>query len=198
ANRSDRESGPAAVVVAEGAAAMSKLSETAVAGIAGDGPGGHAAGGALPGAGVPKGDREIFGQLISRVARYWRRAIDQAMAESGLSQATALPLLVLSRLGPELRQGVIADELGLEGPSLVRVVEMLVSEGLVERREDPQDRRARLLRLTPAGVARVAEVEAAVAGLRARFLDDLGADELHAVVTGLTRIEAVLVRAQQP
>ncbi len=177
-------------------AAMLPLPETSALPEA-DVPASSVAGDARPGE-PPKTDREIFGQLVTRVARYWRRAIDQAMAESGLSQATALPLLVLSRLGPELRQGVIADELGLEGPSLVRVVEMLVSEGLVERREDPQDRRARLLRLTPTGLGRVREVENAVATLRARFLADLGADELHAVVAGLACIETALIRAQQP
>lgn len=177
-------------------AAMLPLPETSALPEA-DVPASSVAGDARP-AEPPKTDREIFGQLVTRVARYWRRAIDQAMAESGLSQATALPLLVLSRLGPELRQGVIADELGLEGPSLVRVVEMLVSEGLVERREDPQDRRARLLCLTPTGLGRVREVENAVATLRARFLADLGADELHAVVAGLARIETALIRAQQP
>jgi MarR family transcriptional regulator, transcriptional regulator for hemolysin len=138
-------------------------------------------------------DRLIFGQLVTRVARYWRRAIDQALAERGLSQATAMPLLVLARLGDDLRQGVIADELGLEGPSLVRIVDVLLAEGLVSRREDPADRRAKLLCLTPSGRAQVAEVEAAIATLRARFLNDVSDEDLAVIVRGLARVEAALV-----
>ncbi|MGR7996246.1 MULTISPECIES: MarR family winged helix-turn-helix transcriptional regulator [unclassified Xanthobacter] len=141
---------------------------------------------------APRPDRLIFGQLVTRVARYWRRAIDQALAENGLSQATALPLLVLSRLGDDLRQGTIADELGLEGPSLVRIVEMLVAEGLVTRREDPTDRRAKLLRLTPQGRAQVERIEATIAALRTRLFSELTDAEVSATVQGLSKLERAL------
>ncbi len=141
---------------------------------------------------APRPDRLIFGQLVTRVARYWRRAIDQALAENGLSQATALPLLVLSRLGDDLRQGTVADELGLEGPSLVRIVEMLVAEGLVTRREDPNDRRAKLLRLTPQGRAQVERIEATIAELRARLFSGLTDAEVSAMVQGLSKMERAL------
>lgn len=141
-------------------------------------------------------DRLIFGQLVTRVSRYWRRAIDQALAENGLSQATALPLLVLSRLGDDLRQGTIADELGLEGPSLVRIVEMLVAEGLVTRREDPADRRAKLLRLTPRGKAQVEKIEATIDTLRARLFSNLTDAEITAMVHGLAKMESALMAAR--
>lgn len=141
-------------------------------------------------------DRLIFGQLVTRVSRNWRRAIDQALAENGLSQATALPLLVLSRLGDDLRQGTIADELGLEGPSLVRIVEMLVAEGLVTRREDPADRRAKLLRLTPHGKAQVEKIEATIDTLRARLFSNLTDAEITAMVHGLAKMESALMAAR--
>lgn len=141
-------------------------------------------------------DRLIFGQLVTRVSRYWRRAIDQALAENGLSQATALPLLVLSRLGDDLRQGTIADELGLEGPSLVRIVEMLVAEGLVTRREDPADRRAKLLRLTSHGKAQVEKIEATIDTLRARLFSNLTDAEIAAMVHGLSKMEGALMAAR--
>lgn len=143
-------------------------------------------------------DRQIFGQLVTRVARYWRRAIDQALAERGLSQATAMPLLVLSRLGGDRRQGEIADELGLEGPSLVRVVDMLLAEGLVARREDPTDRRAKLLSLTPRGQAQVDEIEDAILTLRARFFSEVSDEELAVMVRGLAKVEAALVKERTP
>lgn len=138
-------------------------------------------------------NRTTCGPLVIRVARYWRRAIDQALFECGLSWATALPLLVLSNRGADARQGVLADELGLEGPSLVRIVEMLVKEGLITRREDSHDRRARLLNLTESGQARLREVEAVIEQTRNRFLD-VDADDLAVTVRTLAKIEQSLLK----
>ena len=76
-----------------------------------------------------------IGRVIARLARTWRRESDQALSDHGLSYATAIPLLLLSRQGENVRQGVLADELGVEGPSLVRLIDLLQAEGLVERRQ---------------------------------------------------------------
>jgi len=130
---------------------------------------------------------------ILAVARLWRRAADQALDDCGLSHATAMPLLTLSRLGDNVRQGVIADQLGLEGPSLVRVVDLLLAEGLVTRAEDRADRRAKILSLTKAGRARVAEIEDILARLRAELLADVGDEELDAMVGVLKRLEEKLL-----
>lgn len=138
-------------------------------------------------------DKALFGQMVTRVARYWRRAVDQALLESNLSQATALPLLIISRRGQMARQGEIADELGLEGPSLVRIAEMLVSEQLVIRREDPTDRRAKLFSLTPLGRERVKTIEAALSEVRARLLQGLDDAEIEIVMRALVKIEASLL-----
>src|ERR1700753_3419721 len=109
-------------------------------------------------ASFPTSHRAEIGLLITRVARIWRREEDQALADHGLSQATALPLMVLSRRGKRFRRGWLADEIGIEGPSLVRLIDLLQAEGLVERREDPTDRRAKMLHVTPLGEAKVAEI----------------------------------------
>jgi MarR family transcriptional regulator, transcriptional regulator for hemolysin len=130
-----------------------------------------------------------IGLLISRLARLWRRAADQALADHGLSQATALPLMVLSRRGKSVRQGVLADEMGIEGPSLVRLIDLLQAEGLVERREDPTDRRAKTLHLTPTGEAKAEEVNRVLRRCRADLLKDIEADDLSITFDALQRIE---------
>jgi MarR family transcriptional regulator for hemolysin len=80
-----------------------------------------------------------LGLLVARLARVWRRKADQTLAAHGLSEATAHPLLILSRGGREnVRQGVLAEEMGLEGPSVVRLIDLLAAEGLVERRSYPE------------------------------------------------------------
>ncbi|MGT2439156.1 MarR family winged helix-turn-helix transcriptional regulator [Bradyrhizobium betae] len=137
-----------------------------------------------------------LGRLIARLARIWRRESDQALSDHGLSYATAIPLLVLSRQGDNVRQGVLADELGIEGPSLVRLIDLLQAEGLVERREDPTDRRAKTLHLTRAGEAKVEETNRVLRRVRAGLLKDIGADELAITFETLQRIERRAGRLQ--
>lgn len=130
-----------------------------------------------------------IGRLVTRLARIWRRESDQALSDHGLSYATAIPLLVLSRQGDNVRQGVLADELGIEGPSLVRLIDLLQAEGLVARRGDPTDRRAKTLHLTKAGEAKVEETNRILRRVRASLLKDIGADELAITFETLQRIE---------
>jgi MarR family transcriptional regulator for hemolysin len=137
-----------------------------------------------------------LGRLIARLARIWRRESDQALSDHGLSYATAIPLLVLSRQGETVRQGVLADELGIEGPSLVRLIDLLQAEGLVERREDPTDRRAKTLHLTKAGEAKVEETNRVLRRVRASLLRDIGTEELAITFETLQRIEQRASRLQ--
>jgi len=130
-----------------------------------------------------------IGRLVTRLGRIWRRESDQALSNHGLSYATAIPLLVLSRQGENVRQGVLADELGIEGPSLVRLIDLLQAEGLVERREDPTDRRAKTLHLTKAGAAKVEETNRILRRVRTSLLRDIGPEELAITFETLQRIE---------
>ncbi len=81
--------------------------------------------------------RAHFAKLVIQISRRWRRRVDQALANQGFTQATGLPLLILSREG-QIRQGALVEELGLEGPSLVRVIDMLEADGLLRRRKIPR------------------------------------------------------------
>lgn len=137
-----------------------------------------------------------LGLLITRTARLWRRAADQALADHGLSQATAHPLRVLSRRGKCVRQGVLADEIGIEGPSLVRLIDLLQAEGLVERREDPTDRRAKTLHLTAKGEAKAEEVNRVLRRVRANLLKDIPPEDLAVTYDVLHRIEQRTLRQQ--
>jgi len=130
-----------------------------------------------------------LGLLIARIARLWRREADQALADHGLSQATSHPLRVLSRRGKCARQGVLAEEIGIEGPSLVRLIDLLQAENLVERREDPTDRRAKTLHLTGKGEAKAEEINRVLRRLRAQLLKDISPEDLAVTFDVLQRIE---------
>ncbi len=140
-------------------------------------------------------DRANFGRSLLAVARLWRHAADRALDDCGLSHATAMPLVTLSRLGDNIRQGVIADHLGFEGPSLVRIVDLLAADGLIVRSGDPGDRRAKILSLTNAGRARVEEIERILEGLRTGLLADEDPAELKNALGLLMRLEQRLLAA---
>jgi len=104
-----------------------------------------------------------FGYRVARIARRLRQAMDAELGAYGLTEATWRPLAYVGRLGGGVRQKELAAALGIEGPSLVRVLDNLERRGLIERREDETDRRARGIYFTPAGrelAIRVAKVGA--------------------------------------
>ncbi len=109
--------------------------------------------------------RADFGFRMSRVVRRLRQAVDAELRAFGLTEATWRPLVYVGRLGEGVRQKELAGALGLEGPSLVRLLDALERRGLIERREDGADRRARGIYLTAAGrelQKRVAKISSAV------------------------------------
>lgn len=123
---------------------------------------------------------QCFTSTLIHAGRTWRRAADDVVSAHGLSEATALPLLFISRLGGEPRQNALAEAIGIEGPSLVRVLDQLCGALLVERHEDPRDRRAKVLRLTERGAAIVAAIEADFAALRERVFAGVSDEDVQA------------------
>jgi MarR family transcriptional regulator for hemolysin len=137
----------------------------------------------------------VVGQLIVDVATLWRKVADQVLDEYGLSHSTARPLLALWLLGGEARQGVVAEEAGLEGPSIVRVIDLLLADCLVTRREDPSDRRAKIISLTDKGRERVGQIWEILSSLRGTLLSKVRDEDLSTTVAVLRNLEKSLNKA---
>ena len=58
----------------------------------------------------------------------------------------------------------VAECIALSQSAASRAVDRLVGDGLITRQEDPHDRRNKRLTLTPAGVARIEEIEQVYGG----------------------------------
>ena len=114
-----------------------------------------------------------IGMCIAETARRWRQLLDDRLRDTGLSQARWLALLHLHRLGDGVSQIALAQSIGIEGASLVRVLDDLESRGLVERHVDPHDRRAKRLVLTPEGAQAMLQVDTIADELRDELLDGL-------------------------
>jgi MarR family transcriptional regulator for hemolysin len=139
--------------------------------------------------------RAFTGELI-RLARVYRREVDRSVREHGLSDARALPVLQIARAGGGMRQGVLAEELGMEGPSLVRLLDQICAAGLVERRDDPSDRRAKTLHVTPAGLELAAVIEGLLKDLRERLTPQVSDEDLAASLRVFAALDAALVAAE--
>ncbi len=139
-----------------------------------------------------------LGMSLAVLQRGYRAAADKAVAHVGVSQTLAWPIVMIGRMDDGVRQGVLAEALGIEGPSLVRSLDQLVEAGFVERREDPADRRAKTLHLTPAGVAACAPIEAALSLMRAALFDGVSDEDIAACQRVFAVLDERLGRAPAP
>jgi MarR family transcriptional regulator, transcriptional regulator for hemolysin len=126
---------------------------------------------------------------IARIARIRRRTADRLLATHKLSEATAHPLIILLRRGEAIGQGELAEEMGIEGPSLVRLIDLLEKEALVERRGHPNDRRAKLLFLTPKGKAKADKVNRIFEEGREQLFQNISNHELAVAIDVLSKLE---------
>jgi len=129
-----------------------------------------------------------LGVIIGRIARRWRGRLDARIAEFGLTEARWLALLHLARDGDGLTQKQLAARLSIEGPTLVRTLDWLEREGLVERREATHDRRAKTLHLTRKARPLIHRIEAAATEVRAEILAGIPEAELDACLLVLERV----------
>ncbi|SRR5581483_2509664 len=86
--------------------------------------------------------------LINDLARMLKTHVDQQARRYGMTRAQ---WAVLARLGRAegLKQSDLAESLDIQPITLTRLVDRLCDNGLIERRSDPNDRRAKRLFLTP-------------------------------------------------
>ncbi|WP_136473939.1 MarR family winged helix-turn-helix transcriptional regulator [Pseudomonas sp. DG56-2] len=126
--------------------------------------------------------------------RHWRRICQATLAGYGISEACAIPLLMIVRLGDGVHQVAVAHAAGLESPSLVRLLNQLCSAGLICRTEDPVDRRAKALSLTESGRALAETIEDELVRLRRDVLQ--GIDEAD-LLSALRVIRAFEQAAQR-
>ena len=86
---------------------------------------------------------------------------------------------------------------GIDGSSLVRLLDILAHKGLIERQIDKGDRRARLIFLTKAGRDAVNEIRLVLSKAETEMLSDLSDDELHAITDAFDKIGRRLQHIQE-
>jgi MarR family transcriptional regulator, transcriptional regulator for hemolysin len=98
---------------------------------------------------LPLSTNREFAFMLNDVARMLRTYADHKAAQFGITRAQWVVLARLDR-SEGLKQSELAEILDLQPISLTRLLDKLCENGLIERRADPIDRRAKRLFLTPA------------------------------------------------
>jgi MarR family transcriptional regulator, transcriptional regulator for hemolysin len=123
---------------------------------------------------VPLSLNREFAFVLNDVARMLRTYADQKAAQFGITRAQWVVLARLDR-SEGLKQSELAEVLDLQPISLTRLLDKLCESGLIERRADPIDRRAKRLFLTPAARPLLEK------------LGNLGEELMAATLSGVTR-----------
>lgn len=131
--------------------------------------------------------RQFVAQLIE-TSRLLRNHIDQRAKGRGTTRAQWIVLFQL-REKEGLSQVDLADVLELQPISLVRLLDRLVDQGLVERRSDPHDRRANQLFLTAAGRRLVGDLDSLRDSIASTVLADLPAATIRAGLEVLVSVK---------
>jgi MarR family transcriptional regulator for hemolysin len=142
----------------------------------------------------PIGER--FSAAVHNTARGWRLLIDKQLKHLGIGQAGWMTIAMIAKSAEPMSQRALADLVGVEGPSMVSMLDRLEREGLVTRAPSPTDRRVKLVHLTEAGTALYKQVKDQANAVRGALLGDLDPAQLEAATALLellrTRIEEQL------
>jgi MarR family transcriptional regulator, transcriptional regulator for hemolysin len=134
---------------------------------------------------------QSIGFLISDTARLMRRRFDQRARHLGLTRAQWQVLAHLQR-NEGINQIGLADLLDIEAITLCRTIDRMEEGGWVERRADPNDRRARLLFLTERARPFIADMRVIAEEIYAEALSGLPADTRQTLTEILTAMRTNL------
>ena len=117
---------------------------------------------------------------------------NELVAHLGLTSAWWQVLAALRYSPVPLPTASIARNMGLTRQAVQRIVDVLAERGLVDFRVNPHHQRAKLVVLTPAGLAAVTGAEDAVAPLDQAIAERIGAERLQAAIATLGEMMAVI------
>ncbi|RRV07957.1 MarR family transcriptional regulator [Pseudomonas sp. v388] len=144
---------------------------------------------------MPLTDEHRFGMQLAHISRGWRAELDRRLADLGLSQARWLVLLHLARFEEAPTQRELAQSVGVEGPTLARLLDSLESQGLVQRQAVLEDRRAKKILLGDTALPLIEKIETIANALRTELFEGVDEAELKVCMRVHARILANLERS---
>ncbi len=137
-----------------------------------------------------------FAFILNDVARLLRTFADHKAAQFGMTRAQWAVLVRLDRC-QGLKQSKLAEMLDLQPITLTRLLDKLSDSGLIERRSDPTDRRAKRLFLTPKAKPQLSRLAALGEETMASALAGVEPQSVEQMVTQLAVVKENLRRLIQ-
>ena len=131
--------------------------------------------------------RFVLGVEIYETAQTMRRYFDRRARAMGFTQVQWRALRKLEG-NPGISQAGLADLLEMQPISLARILDRMVLAGLVERRPDPDDRRAVMLYLTDQASPILKLLQEIAEELRAVASKGIGPTEQAQIITSLRQM----------
>jgi MarR family transcriptional regulator, transcriptional regulator for hemolysin len=139
---------------------------------------------------------ERFSDALHSTSRSWRQAVDRKLKYLGVSQASWMTIAFAAKARAPLSQSELADKLGVEGATMVAMIDRLVKAGLVLRQASTTDRRVKHVVLTSAGLRIYEKVKTEAVALRKHLLANVDQKKLLIATELLEGLQGVI--EQQP
>lgn len=135
---------------------------------------------------------------IVLVSRLWRSRFAERMSAVEQTDARWSALYMIADAPEGITQTRLAERLGMQLPTLVRHINGLVQQNLIERTRDPNDRRARIFSISTLGRQVLDEVDKQAALLRNQLFEGLSESDLEAAHRVLKHLSTQLELADRP
>ena len=146
----------------------------------------------------------MFGFLLHDVTRLYKRRFEQHSAQLSLTMSQCKTLSLLAR-NEGISQRQLAELADIDAMSIVRILDRMEADGWVERRADPQDRRARRLVVTDKARTILDQIQEMAAATRAEVLQGLNTAQRTELVsllehahTNLQALKPLVVQEVNP
>jgi len=134
---------------------------------------------------------ERFSAALHSTARGWRLAMDRRLKGLGVSQASWLTIAMVAKARKPLSQSDLAQNLGVEGATMVSMIDRLVKAGLVRREPSTLDRRVKRVLLTAAGDRAFEKVKTEAHALRKELLAGIQPQKLESATELLEQLQGM-------
>jgi MarR family transcriptional regulator for hemolysin len=120
--------------------------------------------------------------------RRWRKLANDRIRPTGHTMARWETLFLVAFSDHALTQGELARLISVEGPTLVRMLDVLAKEGLIERKQSEIDRRVTTNAITDKGREAIDQIMGVTNALRAEVLQGIDPGELRVMMKVLGQI----------
>lgn len=127
-------------------------------------------------------------RAIVVAARRWRKVANDRIKPLGQTMARWETLFLVAFSGEDLTQSELARLISVEGPTMVRMLDTLAHDGLIERSQSETDRRVTVNRITPKGKQVIRDVMGITNVVRADLLKGIDPDRLAVTIDTLSLI----------